>query len=580
MISRSRKIVFAFVTGFIISFCLVAGRQLDTLDYLDLLSPAFYQQLLLAAVFCTVVVYGLWTLMGRGGLRGRDHMDTQPPDRKDKTGAEEIQEPSGNDQGNSGRIPQLPYAANVCIMLLCWLPALLSIFPGAFSYDATNEWRMVAEGAVTSFHPVLHVLLVGYLLEGFYALTGSYNVGIAVYSVLQMVILANLFAYSISLQRQIGIRRGWQIFSLVFFSLSPVIQLFSICTTKDVLFFGAMLIFIEYLILLYRGDADFWRRKSHIVGFSASIFFTMVLRNNGFYIVLAMGLLLLLTARKFELRKRCPGILFAVGGAALIYLLYVGPFYSLMNVGGGSLAEMLSVPMQQMARVYTYERDSVSEEDLELLYEIIPQEYLSVYEATNADNVKWGFEEETFLEKPLVYLKLRIRLGLQHPLTYINSFLIQTVDYWYPFAVVDGYRFDEDWGDWDGYSSYFAYRVDEPGEEIVLWSAAHEYYNRISTDLTVQQHKWTALFLSPGLYFMVFMFIFFYLWCLKRYSLLVPLFVVWLNFFTVLLGPVALVRYVLIVFYGFPLFLGLAGVGGFEFGGVLKGRFTEEDHEQ
>ena len=306
----------------------------------------------------------------------------------------------------------------------------------------------------------------------------------------------------------------------------------------------------------------------------------MVLRNNGFYIVLAMGLLLLLTARKFELRKRCPGILFAVGGAALIYLLYVGPFYSLMNVGGGSLAEMLSVPMQQMARVYTYERDSVSEEDLELLYEIIPQEYLSVYEATNADNVKWGFEEETFLESPLVYLKLWIRLGLQHPLTYINSFLIQTVDYWYPFAVVDGYRFDEDWGDWDGYSSYFAYRVDEPGEEIVLWPAAHEYYNRISTDLTVQQHKWTALFLSPGLYFMVFMFIFFYLWCLKRYSLLVPLFVVWLNFFTVLLGPVALVRYVLIVFYGFPLFLGLAGVGGFEFGGVLKGRFTEEDHEQ
>ncbi len=547
--------IFAAFFGLIAAFCLVAGLQLDTQDYLDLLSLTFYKQLLPAAVVCTAAVYGIWALISRRGKTA----EAEPPAQAGSghSGTAALFSP---EHKRVRHIPQLPYAANVDIMLLCWLPALLSIFPGAFSYDATNEWRMVAEGAVTSFHPVLHVLLVGYLLEGFYALTGSYNVGIAAYTILQMVILSNLFAYSISLQRQIGLKKSWQIFALIFFSLSPVIQLFSICTTKDVLFFGAMLVFIEYLILLYRGSGDFWRKKSRIAGFTASIFFTMVLRNNGFYIVLAMGLVLLLTARKFEIRKRCPGILFAVGGAALIYIMYVGPFYSVMQVGGGKLAEMLSVPMQQMARVYTYERDSISEEDLELLYEIIPWEYLSVYEATNADNVKWGFDEEAFLEKPFVYLKLWIRIGLQHPLTYLNSFLIQTVDYWYPFAVVDGYRFDEDWGDWDGYSSYFAYRVDEPGEEIVLWPAAHEYYHKISTDLKVQQYKWTALFLSPGLYFMVFMFIFFYLWCRKRYCLLIPLFVVWLNFFTVLLGPVALVRYVLIVFYGLPLFLGLVGV--------------------
>lgn len=560
MISRTRKLIFSGVMGVIASFCLVAGYYLDNLDYLDMLSLTFYRQLLAGSVLCAAAVYGLWTLINRAGTRKAGDDGEKVSNETTAAGLAEA-EPQPQKKRDRQNL-SLPYLARVGLMLLCWLPALLSIFPGAFSYDATSEWQQVVEGTVTSFHPVLHVLLVGYLLEGFYALTGSYNVGIAAYSILQMVLLANIFAYSISLQRQIGVRRGFQIFSLIFFCLSPVIQLFSICTTKDVLFFGAMLLLIEFLILLYRGPEEFFQKKSRLVGFGASVFFTMVLRNNGFYIVLAVGLLVLISTGKFKIRKRCPGIFFVVVGAALTYVLYTGPFYAAFDVGSGKLAEMLSVPIQQMARVYTYERETLKEEDVELLYEILPWEYLSVYEPTNSDNVKWGFNEENFREKPLAYLKLWMKLGLEHPLTYVNSFLINTVDYWYPFAVVDGYRFDEDWGDWDGYSSYFAYRVDEPGEEIVLLPAAHQYYMTISTDLTVQKHYWTALFLSPGLYFMAFMLVFFYLWCYKKYGFLVPLAVVWLNFFTVLLGPVALVRYVLIVFYGFPLFLGLTAVTG------------------
>ena len=46
---------------------------------------------------------------------------------------------------------------------------------------------------------------------------------------------------------------------------------------------------------------------------------------------------------------------------------------------------------------------------------------------------------------------------MEHPLTYVNSLLINTVDFWYPGAVVDGYRHG------DGRSSYFDYKVDEPG---------------------------------------------------------------------------------------------------------------------
>lgn len=75
-----------------------------------------------------------------------------------------------------------------------------------------------------------------------------------------------------------------------------------------------------------------------------------------------------------------------------------------------------------------------------------------------------------------------VQMGVEHPLTYLNSFLINTVDFWYPNAVVDGYR------DAYGRSSYFDYKVSEPGEEIVLPPGVHRYYEAISLDPQVQKN--------------------------------------------------------------------------------------------
>ena len=52
---RSRKLIFSVIFGLIVAFSLVAGRQLDTLDYLDLLSLAFYKKLLPAVVLSAAV---------------------------------------------------------------------------------------------------------------------------------------------------------------------------------------------------------------------------------------------------------------------------------------------------------------------------------------------------------------------------------------------------------------------------------------------------------------------------------------------------------------------------------------------
>ena len=131
--------------------------------------------------------------------------------------------------------------------------------------------------------------------------------------------------------------------------------------------------------------------------------------------------------------------------------MYIGPFYGMLDVARGGIEEMLSVPIQQMARVHRYGFDSLDEEDLDIVYQVLPKEYLDDYRATVSDFVKKGFQRDAFETYKKDMIRIWGKWGMAHPLTYVNSFLVNTVDFWYPHAVIDGYK------DVYGKSSYFDY---------------------------------------------------------------------------------------------------------------------------
>jgi len=529
-IKRTRKIAFAVITGILAGFLYAAGSRLDRQDTLNLLDASFYVSWFVISCFASAVVYALWR-----------YLDLLWTGRVAPGGTRRIEKPGGAEL-----TPLFSHLLYAGVLMLCWLPALLSIVPGVFSYDAYAEWEQVRTGMITSHHPVLHVLLVGGLLEGFYRLTGSYNVGICVYSLLQMFLVANALALTVVYMKKRGIGRPGRLLAMAFYGLSPVLQLFSICTTKDVLFTACQLLFMVFVLRLTGEQDRFFAEKKAQAGFALAALGTMILRNNGLYVALVMLAVLFFFCGKY--RKRYVLLAAAV---LLLYGIYVGPLYAALSVTGGGVEEMLSVPIQQMARVYHYDYDSLDARDLELLYRVLPRENLEAYKPTVADPVKCGFDREGFAANRREFFALWARWGAEHPLTYINSFLVGTVDFWYPGAVMDGYK------DPYGRSSYFDYRVAEPGQEVVLLKGLHDYYEKLSWDREAQQKPLAFLVLSPGWYFLMFLVVFLYLWCYKKKKLLLPLLVPLLTMATVLLGPMALVRYVLIFFYGFPLTMAL-----------------------
>ena len=516
-IKVGRKIVFAILFGTVISFFYAAGYLIETYDSLDLKAGSFYVRWLVQDILITGILYGIWELADRYGKKMESCL-------------------------KNGKIQfKFPWWLCVLFLFVCWIPAWLSIFPGALNYDACAEWQQVACGVINSHHPVLHVLWTGGLLEASFALTGSYDPGIAVYTCIQMLLLAAALTGTLRFFKEFRVPDIFCFMALLFYGLSPVVQLFAVSTTKDVLFSAVLLLFFMSLIRLYCRREAFFLSRRQLALFGGYAFAAMILRNNGLYIVTVMFVIVLWNCRKYW-RKLLP----VVTLVCVAYGIYTGPFYQLLHVTPGGIEEMLSVPLQQMARVYKYDRDSLEEGDVELLCLVVPEEYLDLYRPTVSDFVKRGFQEEVFLEHKKEFMDLWIRWGMEHPLTYVNSLLINTVDFWYPGAVVDGYRHG------DGRSSYFDYKVDEPGKEIGLLPSVHDYYEAISHDSDVQKKPFAFLVLSPGWYLVMTMTAFGYLWCRKRNRLLIGGALSAVTMLTVLPGPMALVRYVLILYYAFP----------------------------
>lgn len=524
MKNRRRTILIALFMGAVTAFCYEVGARIGAEGADRVGSRAILVGMVWKTALCSILVYLSFTALPAWCDRWRSNEKTG----RIRTFLKKADEIS------------LPFWLLALLIFLMWLPVFLSIFPGAFAYDAPTQWEQFTTGQLSAHHPVFHTLMIGVCLEGGARFLGSYNAGIAVYTVIQMIILACIFAYSVRFMWKYRVPFLLRFFAVLFWGLSPVVQLFAVSSTKDGLFSGVFLLFLLSLIDLRYCRKAFWDDRRKIALFALSTIGMIVLRNNGLYIVAAVFVLMLLMGP--ERKKQFRFIVFI----AVFYMLYTGPFYRLLHVERGEICEMLCVPLQQMARVYMYDHESLEAEDIALLEQLIPKEDLLNYLPTLADNVKRNFREDVFREHAAAYCRLWVKWGVEHPWTYVQSFLINTSDYWYPHAVVDGYDPGRDKID------FFYFSVGEPGKRIEMLPRIHERYRALSEERYVSEKPFLFLWISPGWYLLMTMYMAAGFWNGRKKEFLLPCAALAVAEMTALLGPVAQVRYVLILFLAYP----------------------------
>lgn len=434
------------------------------------------------------------------------------------------------------------------VMLLCWLPALLAMFPGNFAYDA---WPQVVQmklmHQLNSGHPIIHTLFLNACLFAGDCIFKSYNAGVLIYCIIQSVLLSGIFTYCIYKLYQWRTGTIVVVGTFLFFAFNPIIQAFAFTTTKDVLFSGMFLLVIVFSFEIIKDTEKFFSTRTYIIRYGASVILMCMLRNQGKYVFIVFIPFLVISVKNYRMKCLILGI-----SLIICVNLIMGPISTAFGIEKGNMREMLSVPMQQIARVWNKNPSSITEEEKNIITRIIPVEYLEQYDEYSADPVKSGFNSQAFTKNMLKFLNIWINLGLKNPVIYLESFFCGAYQYWYigpRLYCYDGVFYDGSFMD----AQYDTLKITRHtllpvyDEYLRNMSNGHDY-NRFPVLSVVMNMAFPFWLMIIGISILMYM---------RKYKY-ISIFILPIGYWgTCLLGPVAMLRYDLPLIVGIPLYIGI-----------------------
>lgn len=548
-IRPGKPTVVSVLFGLVFSICMVFGAQLDQKGSVPFTNPCMWLSVLAYALVITLMVSGLWNAMAKR-LQSQAAGQHLKDSRKIHKVSEAERDEAKTDEAKTDEAKQWKsfLLRTSGVIFLLYFVVFLAVYPGFFVYDAQEEYLEVVTRGFTTHHPLFHVLMMGGIVQLVYKLTGSVNLGIAAYTLFQMAVLSLIFGYFIWKLKEHGLWKRGQWILTFYLGICPPLVMFCLCSAKDGLFMGMLLIQVLLLLDLCEDVEAFFTNKKKLLLFAVSAILMMLFRHNGCY-----AFLVFLPFLAVFMKKKATGL---QAGKTLLYGVLLICLYLILNKGfafitkasDGEHQEMLTVPIMQLARTYAYEPEAFSEEDRQVLFRYLPEEALQHYTPKVSDGVKISFSNAAYEENSGDFWKLWGKTLLHHPFSYVNAWLMTSYGFWYPDTVIDVYRgntvFTYTYED----SSYFGYEVEEPGVRTSFLPVLNEFYRRMSLTVFQQKVPFVSMLFSPGFLFWCMMFGLGFLLNQKEHGgyleVVLPFQLPILVFLTFLLGPTYLVRYV------------------------------------
>ena len=535
----------AYIFSTLLSAALHIGAEYEFYDGVDFAKPSLYFNTICLAIAMAPFVAYLWRKPRKLNVIERDENE------KDKASGK-ISEPKSFRSSTPFNFFYI-----WAIIFLFWMPVFFALYPGAFVYDATEEYVEVISRQFTMHHPLLHVLALGGIVHLFEYIGAGANLGIAVYVLLQMLVMSAALSFVVRSLQMWGVTKRYAFITVLFFSIFPLFPLYAVCTAKDGLFTVFLLVSVVSMGNIIRStDAEkapaSTTSMSDMVIFLASSTLMMMLRNNGLYAYTATALIIVIvfivdrrhrsassnriTARLLILMAL--SIVLSLGGTRILKLA--------TGATDGEHQELLTVPIQQLARTYTYNPEAFTPDEEALLKAFIPEDYLTTYTPRVSDVLKSGFDNRYYESHRALFYRLWLTIGARRPLTYLNAHLGTAYGYLYPDALNNVYKGNAMYTFTYTDSSYFGFETEPPGTRESMLPALELLIEKFSLTLFQQKCPVLSMLFAPGFVFWVFIFILFGYVDRKNLPMLLP---VLMTFATVLLGPTTLVRYVLILWY-------------------------------
>lgn len=427
------------------------------------------------------------------------------------------------------------------VVFFCWLPYLLTFYPGGVVGDGACaiEEALLPGFPQHSHWGVLHILLLKFYIWLGSQFTADINAAIFLYVTAQSICLSGIFAFMAAKVQQKGFPNvvAWMV--VFVYAISGFFASYGMSLWKDGLFGGAVV-----LLALHLWDCPEEGKisPSYAATFVLLGFFLCFWRNNGLYLFtfILLGCLFFL-----KVEKRT--VLVSLGLLVIIISLIIqGPVYDSLQVGKDTLSESLSVPLQQIAAVIN-EGTELTPYQEEILFSMLPEEeWLSNYCPTLSDDIKapvglniahWD------MSHLLSFLHVWLQLLLPNLKTYVEAYFMQMLGYWQLGTQMANY-----YDYWIGVQDLFNRNI--IAQDLIKYTFQFSIYDLLTANMK---------FLSSGTMVWIMLFSIAAVWGQghkrdRRLLVLLPMLGSWLVI--LLAAPIAYAyRYIIMLPMALPLFI-------------------------
>lgn len=415
----------------------------------------------------------------------------------------------------------------------------LGLYPGLFVFDAPTQCISYFNHNMSEHHPLLHTLLLGIIMDIFTDDFTSINHATAVYTILQIILCSLSFSYLLTYLYVRSRSVVLFILNLVYFGFCPPIVLIVMSATKDTFF---MIFFIVSVVsLLFLFDSE--NKKNTVINtviLSLSVTLMTLFRNNCIY-----ALPFLLIPALIVYSKKRKNLLIVAGCFVLLFILYKAVFVPLTVSHKTDSREMLSVPVQIAARIYTDDNADISAEDRMIVEELIGEDG-RIYIPTIADITKSTINTEYLNTHKKDVIRMFAHIIRDNPHTALDAFLCLNCGLWYPNYTLTLMP--------DGGKGYWPVTCYYPASINPQIKFIYDYYVDFESKLASGSSVILSILFNPGLYLFFYLVMFSYTIEKKKKSFIPVYIFTGVYFLTFLLGPVALVRYVIFLYVLFPIY--------------------------
>ena len=330
------------------------------------------------------------------------------------------------------------------ILSIVYGVVVLISYPGTLCWDVIGQIEQVTKNVgYSAHHPLVHTLLVGGLTQMGYTLFGSYEIGLFLYMLVQMFMLAAALAATIAVLAKRGLKQFYLTILLVIYCITPIYSNLASVAIKDVPFVAFVVgYFICYVMLLEKPERI--KNVKFLVIYNLLQLGVILFRNNGLTLVVLSGLgAFVYFFKKYSWKEKIiyltSSFVVSVAVSKLILLVLM----SITGAKEGSSGEMLSLPFQQTARylqLYQVEIDDSERMAIETV--LGPVDIVaSKYNPEIADDVKALFHKEATTSEIIDYMVVWAKGFFKHPVVYWDAFYTHVYG-WFTPGVSNAIRYE------------------------------------------------------------------------------------------------------------------------------------------